>query len=251
MKNKAIRVLKFLFPIVFWLGVWEVTSLIIDSSFLMPDVSETFSAMIDIITDENFLLTVLMTLSRVLLGLAIGIGAGIILAVLSHHVPIANTLISPILSVIKSTPVASFIIVLWALLSGYILPVFIAFLMVMPIVWQNMLDGYSYIDKDLSEVCDVFEFSYRKRAKYLIIPTLRRYLVPAVITSVGLAWKAEIAAEIIDFTDKSIGYYINYAKKDFDSARVFAWTVIIILFSFVLEKITKNLLARYKHEPQN
>ena len=231
--------------------MWELAALIVCNSFILPGVAETAIALVDIVTEETFLITVLMTLSRVIIGLALGVLLGIILAVLSHHIPVANALISPFVSVIKSTPVASFIIVLWAILSGYSLPIFIAFLMVMPIVWQNMLDGYAYVDKNLGEVCDVFEFSYPKRVKYLIVPTLSRYLIPATITSVGLAWKAEIAAEIIDFTDKSIGYYINYSKKDFDSPRVFAWTVIIIFFSFVLEKFTKSLLRGYQNEPQS
>lgn len=250
MKSKLIYILKFLLPFLFWLSIWDLISLCINDSFILPGVLTTIKALVEIVLSKTFFSTVLTTLLRVLLGLGLGIVFGIAFAILSHHFTVANTIISPMISVIKSTPVASFIILLWATLSGYSIPIFIAFIMVVPLIWQNMLDGYSYIDKNLSEICDVFEFPYIKRIKYLILPSLSRYLVPAIITSVGLAWKAEIAAEIISLTDKSIGAYINFAKLDSEIDTVFAWTVIVIIFSLVLEKVTKSLLRRYKNEPQ-
>ena len=72
------------------------------------------------------------------------------------------------------------------------------------------------------------------------------FLAPAVVTAVGLAWKAEIAAEIIAYTKKSIGQGINDAKYSMDTATVFAWTVVIIIFSLCLEIITKKILRRIK-----
>ena len=62
----------------------------------------------------------------------------------------------------------------------------------------------------------------------------------------GLAWKAEIAAEIIAYTKKSIGQGINDAKYNMDTPTVFAWTLLIILFSILLELGTKKLLRRFK-----
>ena len=116
----------------------------------------------------------------------------------------------------------------------------------MPIIWQNTMDAYSSIDKNLLEVTEIFEFSSKKRFKILIFPTLKKLLYPAIITSAGLAWKAEIAAEIIAYTKKSIGQGINDAKYNMDTPTVFAWTLLIILFSILLEFGTKKLLRRFK-----
>ena len=118
----------------------------------------------------------------------------------------------------------------------------------MPIIWQNLLDGYSAIDKNLIELADVYEFSYSKRLKLLVFPTLKKYLIPALITASGLAWKAGIAAEIIAYTKNSIGQGINDAKYNMETATVFAWTLVVIVLSIALEKTTKYFLRRVKDE---
>ena len=108
------------------------------------------------------------------------------------------------------------------------------------------MDGYASIDSGLTEVADVFGFSYTKRLRLLVFPTLIKYLVPALISSVGLAWKSEIAAEIIAYTKNSIGYMINNAKTNFDTPRVFAWTIVIIVMSILLEFLTKIMMRRVR-----
>ena len=243
MKSKFIKTL---LPIFFWCLVWEGAALIIGSNFLLPDIIATIKALLVLLTGAGFYKAILFSLIRVVLGLALGVLAGFVLAVLSNKFEIFNTLISPIISVIKSTPVATFILLLWVLLSGDMLSIFIGFLMVVPIIWQNLLDGYKAIDKELSELCDVYQFSYKKRVKLLILPTLKRFFAPALITSLGLCWKAEIAAEIIAYTKNSIGQGINDAKYLMDTPTVFAWTVVIVVFSLCLEKGTKFLLGRTK-----
>ena len=164
---------------------------------------------------------------------------------LSHSLTWFYHLVRIPITVVRSTPVASFIIILWILLSGDALAVFVAILMVAPIVWQNLLDGYSSIDKELIEVTEVFGFSKRKRFLVLTLPALKKYFLPAVITSVGLGWKAEIAAEIIAYTKNSIGQKISDAKYNLHTAEVFAWTLVIIFFSIALEWATRTLLRRF------
>ena len=77
-------------------------------------------------------------------------------------------------------------------------------------------------------------------------PILLKFLIPAIITSVGLAWKSEIAAEIIAYTSRSIGYLINESKTLFDTPKIFALTLVIIIFSVILEFVVKKLLGRIK-----
>ena len=246
--NKLKKIGVGLAVLLFWLCAWELLSLLINNSFLLPGIKSTAKELALILCDTSSYSVMLLTLLRVTLGLVIGIILGLGLGIAAHASPIVRSLTSPMITVIRSTPVASFIVVLWVIFSGDLLSVFIAFLMIMPIIWQSTLDGFNSIDKNLCEVAVVFRFSRLKQFKLITFPALIKYLVPAVITSAGLAWKAEIAAEIIAYTKKSIGQQINDAKYFMNTPRVFAWTVIIILFSIVLEKGTKLLLARVKNE---
>ena len=245
MKNKTTSfTLKVILPLVFWLAIWQIAAMIVNHKFLFPDIPETLKALFSLLQTKGFYLAVFLSLIRVIVGLILGILAGICLATACNYSKVASALITPMITVIKSTPVASFIVVLWVLMSGDALSVFIGFLMVMPIITQNLLSGFAAIDPQLSEVADIFEFSTAKRFKLLTLPTLKKYLVPAIITATGLAWKAEIAAEIIAYTKRSIGQGINDAKYSLDTPTVFAWTLVIITFSFILEMCTKKLLRR-------
>lgn len=227
-------------------AIWTLLAELQDNNYLLPDPKSTFIALKAIILSKDFLITVTYTLLRVLVGLSLGVVLGTLLAILSHSSEVIRHLLSPIISIIKATPVASFIVILWIKLTGTELAIFIALLMVLPIVWQNVLDGYDSIDKGLSEVCLVYSFSFRKKMKLLILPALLKYFIPGLITATGLAWKAEIAAEIIAYTSNSIGQKINDAKYYLDSPTVFAWTIIVIVLSIVLELIARILMKRCK-----
>jgi len=239
-KNAAITLL----IAALWIGVWHLASFLIDNSLFLPSPQDTASALLELLGDAEFYKVLLFTLLRVLLGLILGIALGIVLAIVCHRFSIVKRIFSPLISVIRSTPVASFIVLLWIMLDGSTLSIFVAFLMVMPIVWQNTLDGFGSIPKELIEVAQVYELPLRRRYEVLIMPVLSRYIFPAVITSVGLAWKSEIAAEIIAYTKDSIGMYINDAKSYLMTSEVFAWTLVIVVMSLLLEWAMKALLGR-------
>ena len=246
MQNKLKRLSYVLLPIVFWLGVWELASIFAGSSFLIPGIGTTLSALFGLLGESDFYIAVLSSLIRVILGLLAGITLGILTAILAYRFKAVHSVIAPAVSVIRSTPVASFIVILWIMMSGDSLAIFVSFLMVYPIIWQNMLDGFNSLDKDLCEVSKVFKFSLFKKVKLLYFPALIKFFIPAVITSVGLGWKSEIAAEIIAYTARSIGQMINSSKMDFDTPEIFALTLTVIVMSVILESVTKAILRRIK-----
>lgn len=245
MKSKLISVAKFVLPIALWISVWQICAVKLDFSFLLPTVPQTFKALWKTLLSAGTYNILFLTLKRVILSLLFAIILGSALAVASAKYEIVKIIVSPLISVMKSTPVTVISVLLYLLLSGDTAPIVIALLMTMPVIWQNLVDGYNSIDKNLREVCDVFEFSYAKRLKILILPALLRYFFPALITSVGLAWKAVVSAEILVHTVDSVGDMIYESKYNLDTARVFAWTLIVIVLSISLEKLTKFLVKRW------
>lgn len=245
--NKVKKVVVSLAIIAFWLGLWQALALVVGSEFLLPGIPSTLKALQAVLCESKFYISLLFTLLRVLGGFAISVLIGSLLAFLSYRYNLVYKFFSPLISVMKSTPVASFAILLWFALGGDAHTVVISFLMVMPIIFQNVYDGFKAINKELSEACDVFEFSFKKRMKLLVLPSVFAYFIPAVITGISFAWKAGIAAEIIGYTKNSIGELINDAKfTPPDTARIFALTLVIILLSVALEKLIKFLLTRLR-----
>ena len=249
MKNNCIllsnKLIKSIFSLVAILLLWELIAWVIGDEYFMPRVESTLSAMAEIIFSKSFFKVVFKAIYRVLSGLFWGIIVGVALASICHKSEIVNAIISPIISIMKATPVACIIVLLWIHLTYTQFAVFVVMLMVMPIIWQNVYDGYRSISKDMLEVCEIFEFDFEKKLRILVIPTVIKYLIPAVITSIGLAWKAEIAAEIMTYSN--IGRSIqDFKTLHYDTSSVFAWAIVIIAFSIILEQLTKYFLKRIK-----
>ncbi len=196
------------------------------------------------ITTSEFWIPTLLSLLRVICGVAISVFIGCIWAFLISRSKVVNTLASPLLSVIKATPVASFIIIAWMWFDTAYLPAFIASLIVIPIMVSNVLQGINAIDRELLEVARVYKLSPLKRLYRLYIPSVAPYFFAACRSSLGMAWKASIAAEMIVYTKNSVGVEIYNAKNDFESANVFAWTIVVIILSILIEKLFVLMFKR-------
>ena len=231
-----------LLPIVILLSVWEIGARLYNKPYFLPGFFETLEALIRIIGEDDFFKIIFLTLLRVLTGIAIGTLTAALFAILSYKFSFLHSLFSPLNSVIKATPVASIIILLWVSMNGNSLAVFVSFMMVFPIIWQNIYDAFSSIDKELIEVSRVFGFSIRKKFELLILPSLKKFFIPAFITAIGLAFKAEVAAEIIAGVRNSIGQMIYYAKDAPKIDEMFAWTVVGVFFSMLIEWISRKVL---------
>ena len=222
--------------------IWDVSAKIIDENIIIPSVRETADSLYKIIVSADFVKLIFTAFFRLLIGLLLGIISGVFLAIICHKFDILATIISPFISILKATPVACIIVILWISFTISQVTILVSIMMVLPIVWQNVYDGLDSIDENLIEVASVFKLSTWQKLIVLYIPSTLSYLMPAVITSIGLAWKAEIATEIMTYNN--IGYMIRDYKTFLDAASIFAWTIIIVALSILFEKGAKYLLGR-------
>ncbi len=149
------------------------------------------------------------------------------------------------MTIVRATPVASFIIIAWVFLNNRILPGFICLLMVAPIVWSSLTEGIRALDPALYEVAKVYRFGFWKTLRLYLIPSLSPYLSSALSTSLGLGWKAVIATEILVRTPASLGYMIWDAKAwNVDTSKLFAWTLVVILVSILLDGVICLLIGK-------
>jgi NitT/TauT family transport system permease protein len=63
------------------------------------------------------------------------------------------------------------------------------------------------------------------------------YFISATKSGLALAWKAGIAAEVLCTPDNSIGLMLHESKIYLEFPTLFAWTLTVVLFSFVFEKL--------------
>jgi len=219
------------------LCIWQVGAMLLDRSILLVSPLAVINRLITLLPEADFLRAVSYSFFRIAGGYFLALAAGCLLAVLAGRHRFLEVALWPYIQMIKSVPVASFIILCLIWLSSGSLSVFISFLMVLPIVYTNMLQGIQSTDSKLLDMAHVFRMSWFRKLRYIYIPHLKPYLMSACSVSIGLAWKAGIAAEVIGIPDGSIGEKLYEAKVYLDSADLFAWTFVIVFVSVIFEKL--------------
>lgn len=229
------KICRILLIAAFWFLVWWGASTLYGKPLLFPSPIDVIKTLGQLSATTDFYVIVANSIVNVVFGLIIAVVCGILLAILTSSIPLTRELLHPIMTVIKATPVASFIILAYVLIGAGRVPSFITFLIVLPVVWTNLDMGWHKIDPQLHEVANVYRFSPLKKMRILIIPSVSPYLISACRTSLGLAWKAGIAAEIIAMPRNTIGVMIGNAKQYLETTEVFAWTLTVILLSLLIE----------------
>lgn len=238
------RVLTLVTVTSFWLAVWALCSFLIGQELLLPGPWSVITTLWSMMGQSDFWMAVAMSLLRVLGGFICAVLVGVLLAILTTRYSLFHTVFSPILHIVRAAPVASFIILAYVWLSAGLLPAFIAFLMVVPLVWENVRQGIVQTDGRLLEMATVFRFSPARKIKVIWIPSIKPYFEAAVTTGFGFAWKSGIAAEVICWPDRSIGQHMHNAKAYLETPEVIAWTVVVVVLSVVLEGLLKRLIGR-------
>jgi NitT/TauT family transport system permease protein len=186
---------------------------------------------------QGFASSIWFTFYHIAGGFLLGSTLGILLAALAAKSPAVETLLWPWMVTIRSVPVASFVVICLIWLSARNLSVFISFLIVLPVIYQNVLTGLRAVDQNMEEMAQVFRMPWYRKLRYITIPQLAPYLLSACSVTTGMAWKAGVAAEIIGTPDGSIGKMLYLSKIYLDTDDLLAWTVIIVIISVSSEKL--------------
>lgn len=230
----------------FWLGAWALAAAVVKLPLLLPGPWDTLRALLRLGGTGAFWQSTGMTLLRVAVGYTAAVAVGVALAVGCHFVPPLEAVLSPVRSVIKATPVSSFIILVLLWMEKGRVPAFISFLMVLPIIWTAVQGALAETSPQWIEMARAYGLSPLKRLGRLYAPAALPAFAAACMTGLGFAWKAGIAAEVIALPALSVGRNLYDAKIYLERADLFAWTLTVILLSMALEAALKAAIRRIK-----
>ena len=117
MKDKLIKISKYILLAVFWLSVWHIISSVVAREILVPSPSRTAEALLSLAETSKFWKAVGASLLRICAGFLMAIAAGSAGAVLSYRFKFFQFVTSPVLTLVRTIPVASFIILAKSLTS--------------------------------------------------------------------------------------------------------------------------------------
>lgn len=231
--------------IVIALIIWHIAAIALGQEILLVSPIRVIQQLSVLCREMSFWQSILFTLSRIVTGFLSALIIGTLLGVIAARVHILEVLLWPYMAVIKATPVASFIILCLIWTSSDNLSVIISFLIVLPVVYTNILQGMKATEKKMLEMASVYKLSTWKTIKYIFIPALKPYFTAACSIAVGMSWKSGTAAEVIGIPGGSIGEKLYKAKVYLSSADLLAWTLVIIVISVICEKLVILLVRKF------
>ena len=222
--------------------LWQLLAMKLDQKLLLAapvDVAKTLGVLVK---SQEFYSAVAYSMGRILFGLLIGAAVGTVCALLAGRWHFMEVFFWPYFSAMKATPVASVVILCLVWLSSRRLSVFIVFLVVTPVIYTNILAGIKNLDLKMKDMARVFGINGLRRLLYVYLPELKTYIIAAFTLATGMAFKAGIAAEVIGTPGGSVGKMLYNAKVYLETPELFAWTLVIIVLSVVVEQVILKLV---------
>ena len=235
--NKTKKILLKTLSVLLALLIWQLISMKVGMELLLASPLEVVKRLFSIWTEPSFFSTVFYSLLRIMSGFFLAFVVGTVFGFLSYRFKAAEILLWPYVITARSVPVASFIILFLFWLTFDQLTVFISFLIAFPVIYSNVLNGLKATSSYMTELAKLYKVSWKNRLIYIYLPQIRPFLISSCSASVGMAWKAGIAAEVIGVVNGFIGERLYDSKIYLLSADLFAWTIIIVILSVILEKL--------------
>ena len=228
----------------FWLVVWQIAAMVIGQEVFLVSPLQAIGTLLELLPQADFWQRVGFSAGRILLGFGLGAVSSVVLAVAAERWAWVETLLSPVMQLVKATPVASFIILALVWVSGSSLSILISFLMVLPVLYGAVRTGIASVDGQLLAMAEVFRLPLCRRVRAIWLPAVLPAFRQGCSVALGICWKSGVAAEVIGLPDGSIGDALYRAKITLSTGELFAWTFVIILLSAAFEKLFLMLLDR-------
>ncbi len=215
--------------------IWVIAYQAINHPIILPSPYQVLVSIADIFTHQASLLAISMTVVRLVVAIVLSAVIGVSLGILSGFKRNVAIFLKPYVTILRTIPVISIVVILLILFGFDYTPYIITFLMVFPIIYSGVVEGIHQMDQELLDVYHLEEHDWKLALKLVYFPMINKYILLAFLQSFGLGIKVLVMAEFLSQTKNSIGNQIYLAKVNIRYDHVFAWTIILILLSVLIE----------------
>ena len=213
-------------------------------AYVLPSPRSVFRGLVGIVVSGEIWRHTGASLVRI----AAGFGAAVLLALalgLAAFVSrLARRIVRDAVTVLNATSVFVWIVIalIWFGLSNWA-PIFTTFMITLPVVAANIVEGVESVDRRLLEMGDVYRLSGREKFRAIVVPSTLPHLLAGMKVGFGLALKVSVVAEIFGVTS-GIGYIMNYSREILATQMVFVWALVMVLVMMATDTIVFDALAR-------
>ncbi len=246
-KEKIKLIIYQVLVLILFLTIWELLAYYnVINTFIFSKPSDIFKLLIEYIKTNEIFRHIKVSLMETLLGIIIGTGLGIIIAILLWYFETLQKILNPFLSVLNALPKTALapIMIIWAGagMSGIVV-VAISILLII-----TVLSTYNYfinVDNEKMKMLESFKATRLQIFTKFIFPSNIKNIFTVIKINVGMAWVGVIVGEFL-VSKEGLGYLIMYGgqvfKLDLVMMGVIVLAILAFLMSVIIEYIEKKLI---------
>jgi len=214
-----------------YLGVWKGISLLIGREIILPPPEQVLKLTLDLLISGEAFRQIIPTVLRGLGGFSLSLILGTATGLAAGRSSRFRWFINPLVISIRSVPVLSLILLAIIWFRTELVPVFICFLVVFPIISGSVTAGVRQVDPELLEMARIYRKSRTEVLRHIYLPSILPFLSSGISTGLGLTWKSVVAAEVLSMPLRGMGTAMQTAQLQLDTAVLFGWTVLVVFLA--------------------
>lgn len=215
---------------------WQLLALYVGQPQLIPSVPGLVETLFELLKTPTFYQHITATILRGFVGMLISLICAFASASLFARYKLIYELCRPLLTIMRSVPVISFILLALIFLNPEGIPLMIAFLTMYPLLTENLTEGLSNLRPGLSQMADLFGINRLNRLTQVVYPQLKPFLFSGLASAAGFGWRAIIMGEVLSQCAFGIGGEMKRAQNFIAVPELVAWTIMAVLISFLFDK---------------
>ncbi|MBP5446159.1 MAG: ABC transporter permease subunit [Acholeplasmatales bacterium] len=220
---------------------WLILSVTINNEFAVPKIDKTTNALAHLLSDGRTYNILGRTILKIVIAISISFIVSLALVILSTLSRKFKAFIAPIITLLKTVPVVVVILLFLFLFSRNSTPIYVSLLVIMPIMYEALLNGINNIDDSIINETKMLSKTNLFILRKVYIPLTKPYIMLSILQSVGLGLKAMVMAELIAQTKNSIGYEMGEYRSFLDMEYIFAWGILMISIVIIVEIFIRKL----------
>ena len=213
-------------------------------AYVLPSPLAVLRGLVEVVRSGEVWTHTAASLARIAVGFGAAVGIAVLLGLAAFVSRTARVVVHDLLAVLNATSVFVWIVIaiIWFGLSNWA-PIFTTFMITLPVVASNLVEGVESVDRRLLEMGDAYRLGGPGKFTAIVVPSTLPYLVAGMKIGFGLALKVSVVAEIFGVTT-GIGYVMNYSREILATHMVFVWALVMILVMMATDALVFDAVHR-------
>lgn len=224
------------------IGLW---ALLWDRTDFLPSPAATWEMGVELLGQSGTFSDILATVRRLVMGLAIGYGAAVIIALIMNQSRWWNGFFTPYVFTMLTMPSLATALISLMVFGLSEIGVYLAVAgVIFPFATVGLLEGLSNMDGRLSEMTTVYRWGTYERVRHQLLPQMAPFMFAAFRNVHALAWKIVVITELFS-QQNGIGFQYKRAYDFFELERLIVWGVFFVALVMFVEYGILRPLERF------